>query len=190
MPSTRNAQHRLGAVARGVLVTLLALLPALATADETEEDSGAFRTTKPVFCTEIRGYEDFDLLPKAEFTQHQKLLIYFKPLHFKTNHKGARYEAYFTQDGKIHRRGEKATLLTKSKMEFRVAAERPLELIYLKNTYALRDLKPGEYDYEIILRDEIGKGAPAVVRVPFTIVATPPEEGATKEDEPKTVRRR
>ena len=27
-------------------------------------------------------------MPKAEFTQHQKLLVYFRPFHFKTNEKG------------------------------------------------------------------------------------------------------
>ena len=30
--------------------------------------------------------------------------------------------------------------------------------IYLSNTIALKDLPPGEYDLEIILHDEIGKG--------------------------------
>jgi hypothetical protein len=151
-----------------------------------EDDDGSFGLTAPVACKEIKGYEDYVPLPRAALTSDEKLLVYFRPRHFKTAQNGDSYEAHFTQDGRIRRRGEKAVLWSKKNLlDYRPTTENsPPRLVYLKNTVALKGLKPGEYEYEIVLRDEIGRSAPAVRALPFTVLPPPAAGEASKKDGP------
>src|SRR5689334_12650723 len=91
-----------------------------------DEDDGSFRMTPPVACKEIRGYEDFVPLEPAALTSDEKLLVYFRPLHFKTARKGALYEAHFTEEGRIRRKGGKAVVWAKKDLlEYRPRADPP-----------------------------------------------------------------
>jgi hypothetical protein len=50
----------------------------------------------------------------------------------------------------------------------------------LRNTISLKILKPGDYDYDIILVDKIGRSEPAVRTLPFTVVPQPEKTDAPK----------
>jgi hypothetical protein len=146
---------------------------------DPNDDDGSFGMTMPVACKEIRGFEDFQELPGAALTSDEKLLVYFRPRHYKSAKVGAEFEAHLTQDGRIRRRGEKAVLWSKAKLlDYRVKTDMPPQSIYMRNTISVKALKPGEYDYDITLHDAIGRSAPVVRTLPFTIVpAAAPSSG-------------
>ena len=155
---------------------------ARAKAGDDDRDDGSFNFSPPVACKEINGYEDYVVLPNATLTADEKLLIYFRPRHYKSGRKGKEYEVHFTQDGQVRRRGEKTAAVMKFKpMEFKSTYANYPERIYLLNKIALKGMKPGDYDFEIVLHDAIGKSAPAVRIMPFTVVAAAiPDEPAEK----------
>jgi len=126
-----------------------------------------------VVCKHVQGYEDYEALPNAELTSDDKLLVYFRPRHFKIKPTGEKFEAHFTQEGKIRRRGEKTVVWQKAKLlDYNPKADTREMPIFLKNSISLKGIKPGEYQLEITLRDEVGKSVPAVKTVDFKIVPT------------------
>ena len=150
-----------------------------------DEDDGSFGLSAPIACKEINGHENYVVLPHATLTSDEKLLVYYLPRHYKSARVGDKFEAHLTQEGRIRRRGEKAVLWSKSKiLDYKVATDQPPRLIYLQNRIALKALKPGEYEYDIILRDEIGKPAPVIRTLSFTIV--PAAESKADASEKKT----
>ncbi len=127
--------------------------------------------TPAVVCETIEGYEDYRPLPGASLTSDEKLLVYYRPLGYRVEQEGPSYRLRLTQDGQIRRRGEKAVLQKKAKLlDYEVKAKAPPGPIYLRNMISLKGLKPGEYDFDIILHDEVGAGPPAVQTVPFRVV--------------------
>ncbi len=94
MRRRENVRQSRGAIVSALVAVLLTPLPTRGDEDKSD-DSETFRVSAPVLCTEIRGYDDYEAMPKAEFTQHQKLLVYFRPFHFKTNQKGDRFRSVF-----------------------------------------------------------------------------------------------
>jgi hypothetical protein len=172
--------------ARLLLLVIVAIAPYARAADGPDKaapaDDGSFGMSDPVACKEINGYEDYVALPGAALTSNEKLLVYYLPRHYKTSRVNGKYVAHMTQESRIRRRGGTAVLWEKTKsLEYKVATVEPPRPIYLTNTVALKALKPGEYDYEIILRDEVGKSAPVKKTLPFVVVA--PAE-ASKPNEP------
>ncbi len=153
--------------------------------DVEDVDDGSFGLSTPIACKDVRGFEDYEVFPEAAFTHDEKLIVYFLPRHFKAEKKGKKYEVRFTQEGRVKRRGEKAVLWTIPRtLEFKTEAETPPKSIYLVNRLALKDLKPGEYDYEILLRDAVSgiKAAPRIM--PFTILPSPETKEKTEPDRP------
>jgi hypothetical protein len=143
-------------------------------------DDGSFGMTEPIACREINGYEDYVVLPDAALTADEKLLVYFRPRHYKSAPVDGQFEAHLTQSGKVRRRGEQAVLWSKAKLlDYRVRTAEPPKLIYLRNTIALKGLKPGEYEFEIVLRDEVGRSKPAVRVLLFRILPSP---GPTRDE--------
>jgi len=135
-----------------------------------------------VVCKSIDGFESYKKLPGAELTSDEKLLIYYRPLGFKTAMVDGRYHVHFVQDGQIRKRGEKKVLREKLKMlDSSDKSEFPPQTLFLRNTVSLKGLAPGEYDFTIILHDEISKGPAVSQVVRFRIV---PAEVAT--DPPKS----
>src|SRR5258707_11099890 len=74
------------------------------TADAPEP---ALTMSQAVACSTIDGYEDFRPLPGAALSSEEKLLAYYRPLHYRTEHSGSSYHIHLIQDGQIRRRGEK-----------------------------------------------------------------------------------
>jgi hypothetical protein len=125
-----------------------------------------------VVCHAIEGYEQYERLSGATLTAEEKLLVYYRPFEYKMVQNADGFTAHFTQDGQVRRKGEKTVLLRKkSLLDYEPKSPNPLGPIYLRNSFSLKGLSPGEYEYDIILRDEYEPGPPAVQSVKFRIVA-------------------
>jgi hypothetical protein len=156
----------------------------------------SLRMSEAVVCRSIDGYEDYEPLPDAALTSDEKLLVYYRPFGYKTAWIKDAYQAHFTQDAEIHRRGQKAVLRQKKKLlDYTAKSPQPPALIYLRNTISLKELKPGEYDLVIILRDELAQGPPATQIVKFRVIPAedPTKKAAggasTDQTSPRTTRR-
>ncbi len=146
--------------------------------------------SKAVACKRVEGYDQYFPLPDASLTSEDKLLVYYRPLNYKVEpvekaKPGHRFKARFSQDGRIRRKGEKAILMKKDNiLEYEPFFNDPTERIYLVNTVGLKGLPPGEYEYEIVLRDALEEGSTARQSLPFTILPLPKIDPASKSDEP------
>ena len=171
------------------LPLLLALLTSGA-GEAPRSDRPALDMSKAVACKRVDGYEQFVPLPDAALTSEDKLLVYYRPLNFKVDpvekpKPGHRYRARFGQDGRIRRKGEKTVVMKKDNiLEYDPSFETPSERLYLINTVGLKGLPPGEYEYDIVLRDELDEGSTATQSLPFTIVPLPKIDPAPKSDGP------
>jgi hypothetical protein len=157
----------------------------------TAQQRNAFRMSTAVVCKSIEGFESYKKLPGAALTSDEKLLIYYRPLGFKSPIVDGKYQVHFVQDGQIRKRGEKKVLREKLKMlDSSHQSEFPQDTLFLRNTVSLKGLAPGDYDFTIILRDEITKGPAVIQVVRFRIVAAnaPKDESSddskTKESSP------
>ncbi len=125
-----------------------------------------------VACRTIDGYEQYKLLRGPQLTSEEKLLVYYRPLNFKVVSRGDEYIAHFTQDGQIRRKGEKEVLLRKKNMmDYEAKKTMPPDQVFIKNSFSLKGLAPGEYEYDIILRDENDPGSTVTQSVKFRVVA-------------------
>jgi hypothetical protein len=174
---------------RWAIVTALVLaLAEVAGAAGDPTEQADLSMTDAVVCSTIHGFDDFEARPAPKLTADEKLLVYYKPLNYRVDSKGQRYLLHLTQDGRIRRRGEKAVLWKKSKLlDYDVDSVDSPGTVYLTNSVALKQLRPGEYDYEITLRDERDGGRVATQILKFEIIPTPtPARKATTETaEPK-----
>ncbi|MFO0889760.1 MAG: hypothetical protein U0790_11545 [Isosphaeraceae bacterium] len=169
-----------------IIVTLLVGTPASSAGRPVQEPSGdrpagdgpatsrrdgALDMTRAVVCRSIDGFEKYEPLPGASLTQDEKLLIYYRPLNYKTVRESDRYRVHLVQDGQIRRRGEKGVLRRKLRiLEYEPKSTEPPGVIFLRNSVPLKGLPPGDYEYDITLHDENNPGPPAVQTVEFRIV--------------------
>jgi hypothetical protein len=177
-------ERRLVSILIGVLTVLLPASSA-AWAQESKGDAGAVRSretphaatpqlamTKARACRSIDGYQQYELLPDASLTAEEKLQVYYEPLNFKSVVKDGRYVVHLTQDGQIRRKGEKPVLRKKKNiLDFEGKSEGEYGWIFLRNSVALKGLPPGEYEYDIILRDEQNPGSSVTGSMTFRIIA-------------------
>jgi hypothetical protein len=144
------------------------------TQDSTEKPSArktSLRMSPGVVCRSIDGYEEYEPLPGAAQTSEEKLLVYLRPLGFKTEMVDGAFQAHLVPDFQIRKRGQKAVLREKKKMfEYKPTAPAPPQLIYLKSQISLKGLPPGEYDLTIILHDEVAEGSTATQIVKFKVI--------------------
>ena len=85
--------------------------------------------------------------------------------------KGDDYLVHLTQDGQIRRKGDKTVLRSKQKiLDYEAKTRQPPDWIFLRNSVPLKGLPPGEYEYDIILRDEYNPGPPVTQMVRFRII--------------------
>jgi hypothetical protein len=167
---------------RVLLVCLLALGPISARGDDQDASARPrLGMTPAVACRAVHGYEDYEPLPDAALTSDEKLIIYYRPTGFDNARDGCQFRAHLTQDGQIRRRDSKAVLFRKEKaIDVELKADRPIENIYIKCLVSLKTLRPGEYSYDIILHDAIGKGPPARQTLKFTVVAARANDGTPR----------
>jgi hypothetical protein len=147
----------------------------------------ALGMSRAVACLAITGYEQYEPLPVAEMTSEEKLLVYYRPRNYQIDREGSTYHAHLTQDGEIHRRGEKPALQRKAHMvDYDVKEKTSPDFLFIRNTVSLKGLKPGEYDYVIILHDELNPKLTARQAMPFRIVPVklPRPEGEAEKEKP------
>jgi len=156
-------------------------LAAQDSAEKPAERSTSLRMSPGVVCRSIDGYEDYQPLPGAAQTSEEKLLVYLRPLGYKTEMVDGEYQAHLVPDFEIRKRGEKKILRQKQKMyEYKPRSPQPPRLIYLKNVISLKGLPPGDYDLTVILHDEIADGSSATQVIKFQII--PPDDPSKKEE--------
>lgn len=163
--------------------------PAPSSSKQPATADDALGMSKGVVCRTIDGYEDYTPLPGAAQTSEEKLLVYYRPLRFRVEKNGKLYRAHLTQDGRLRRKGQKAVIYSRTKMlEYEPKSEWPFDHCYLRSLVSLKGLKPGEYEFDIILHDELAKGATATQTVAFRVVPVAPSETGgdkpAKEDPP------
>ncbi len=137
--------------------------------------------SKAIVCESVGGFADYVGRPKTGLTADEKLLIYYEPRNFATQRVGRRHQAHLVQDVRLRRRDEKVALWSKDKvLDYSAKSEAPIAQIYLTNTISLKGLKPGDYDLDVILHDEVAGGRPATQTLRFSIKPAAVEDG----DEP------
>jgi hypothetical protein len=146
--------------------------------DEDAETGQKLKMTKAVACLSIDGYEQYEVLPKASLTSDEKLLVYYRPLNYKVTNQGAEYLVHFTQDGQIRRAGEKTVLRRKKNLlDYEAKTRETPGPVFLRNSVSLKGLPPGEYEFDIILRDEISHGPAVTQSLKFRVIpALQPKE--------------
>jgi hypothetical protein len=155
-------------------------------ASQPAHERTSLRMSRAVVCTSIDGYESYKKLPGAALTSDEKLLVYYRPIDYQTAFVDGSFQAHFTQDGQIRKHGEKAILREKLKLlDCTAKGDLPPEALFLRNTVSLKGLTPGEYDFTIILHDEIAKSPPATQVVRFRIVPAN-VAGGSSQDESKS----
>ncbi|MDG3003971.1 hypothetical protein [Paludisphaera mucosa] len=165
-------------LARWMILAGLAVVTAPVAAQVQERPKAAtepemsLRIEGQVVCQSIEGYEDYEERPEAEQTSDEKLLVYFRPKNYAIVRKGEDYAAHFTQDGQIRALGKKKVLLRKEKLlDYEAVSKTPPRNLYISNTFSLKGLPPGEYEYDMILRDENLEKATVTASVKFRVVA-------------------
>jgi hypothetical protein len=162
----------------------------LGASQEPSKDKPTLDMSKPVACQRIDGYEKYELLPDASLTSEDKLQVYYRPLGYKVEtvekpKPGYRFRAKFSQDGRIRKKGEKTVLMKKDKiLEYEANFDDPTQRIYLINNVGLKGLAPGEYEYDLILRDEQSEGSTVTQSIAFTILPVPKLDPAPKAEGP------
>ncbi len=137
--------------------------------------------SRAVVCRSIDGYEAYEPLPDAALTSDEKLLVYYRPAGYKSVVVDGLYQAHFTQDAQIRKRGEKTVLRQKLKLlDYKPKNASPPQYVYLRNTFSLKGLPPGDYDFTIILRDEVAKCPAATQVVKFRVI--PAQDPRTADD--------
>ena len=177
-----------GSIAATLASCLFATLVPRLRADEPASTLGM---TKPVACTAIYGFANFEAMPEATLTADDKLTIYYEPSGFVTEpvkregSKPAGFHALLAQDGRIRKKGEKDPLWKKSPMfTFEPRYPDPPFRLYMRSDLSLKGLPPGEYELDLTLRDTLAKGEPTATRtLPFRVV--PPPSPRAKGDDAK-----
>lgn len=167
----RRAGGRGSVVGRLWPIVALVVMGVAAAPDRSDPDDGSFGFTKPVACVEIKGFDDYVELSGATLTSDEKLLVYFRPRHFRTVRIGRQFEAHLTEDVRLRKRGDKTVLWSKLKMvDYQPRADTARPPISIHNKIALKGLLPGQYELEIVLRDEVGLTPPVVRVLAFEVI--------------------
>jgi len=152
-------------------------------------DAG-LRIIDPVVCRDIKGYEDYVELPDAELTSDEKLLVYYRPEGYKIVKREDKFAAHFTQVGQVRPLGKKKVLLRKSKLlDYEAKSDSPPDLIYIRNTFSLKGLPPGEYEYDMILKDANAEDSNVTESVKFRVIPAKlpePDPGTRPERKPRS----
>jgi hypothetical protein len=146
------------------------------------------RMTPAVACKSVTGYQQYVPLNEPAVTKDDKLLVYYEVEDFAVESSDTMYKVHLTQDVRLRHRGRKPVLWSKDKiLDYEGKSPQPLFGVYLANTIGLKQLKPGEYDLDIVLHDLIGKGPPAEQVLRFEVKASatsvPVPEEKEKESE-------
>jgi hypothetical protein len=147
----------------------------------------ALGMTAPVACLSIDGLNEYVTLPGGALSSDEKLLVYYEPLRYRIDRAGSTNHIHLVQDGQIRRRGEKTVLLAKPGMlDYDWKSPKPPTPVYMRNTVSLKGLKPGEYEFDVILHDQLAPDTPVARQsLSFRIVPPGPRDGKGEVKPPK-----
>jgi len=134
--------------------------------------------TPAVACLSIDSDGNYIPLPGAALSNEEKLVIYYRPLNYQIEHDGTNYSIHLVQDGLLRAQGKKKVLQTKTKMiDEDWKGRQLLSFVYMRSLVALKGMPPGEYEFEIILRDLLAPGEPTARQtLSFRIVPPGPRD--------------
>ncbi len=148
----------------------IALMALICSGPPIDDDPNPLRMSKALACKSVQGFESYVELTDAALTADDKLLVYYEPSGFATKPDRDEHIARFSQRGKIRRKGTTAVVWSKPDLlDYTARGPSPPDRVYLMNTIALKGLKPGDYELEIQLKDELGSNS-ATQTLAFKIV--------------------
>ncbi|WP_169976011.1 hypothetical protein [Tautonia rosea] len=136
--------------------------------------------TDPVICLNVRGFRNF--IPRDEpiLTPDQKLEIYYEPFNFLILRDAASglYRAHLVQDVHIRRAGSTRRLQSlPAAIDYSPESEEPPTSLYLHTTVSLKELPPGAYEIDLVLRDRLGDGPSETLHtLTFQVVSSLPDD--------------
>lgn len=174
--------NHLGPILAALIATAAVAPPS---SDGEDSPTSGLAMSKAVAVTRVDGLEKFALLEGAKLTSEDKLKVYFRPLNYKVERTESGFRAVFTEDGRVRRKGEKTALSKEDKLlDYEHRFQAADTQIYLVNTIGLKNIPPGEYEFDIILHDSLEPGSAAMQTLPFTIIPLPKPDPAAKSEGP------
>ncbi len=165
-----------------LLLSILGLLMATAPtatagwwseSQEAEESGSRPDLTDPILCETIRRFRDFDKREEPLFVVGEKLQIYIEPFNYfiVRDQETKRYRAHLTIDLKLRIKGQESVYRSLNRVvDYETTTENPPTPLYLGAGVVLEGLRPGDFEVELILRDEIAPEKPTASRkIPITI---------------------
>ncbi|RUL83774.1 hypothetical protein [Tautonia sociabilis] len=174
---------------RGALTLALLLLPVSIAGLRADDGAGTPSKprrpdlTDPVLCLSARGFRDFVPREVPELTRDEKLQIYYEPFNYtiirveegKGDDARVSYRAHLTQDARLRKAGESRVLQEhREAIDYQPESEHPPVSTFMLYLAELKQFPPGDYEVDLVLRDELAEGRPETKRtVAFSVVRTP-----------------
>ena len=158
---------RLGAAL--ALVVPLIVSAAAATTEDPKPSPRAQRPdlTDPIVCLSIRGFRDYEPRDEPALRADEKLQIYYEPFNYLIVRDGpdAPYRAHLSEDVRLRRKGgDRVLSRIDSIVDYQPEESEPPTPLFMATTISVKELPPGDYELDLILRDELAEGAPTVER--------------------------
>ena len=151
------------------------LVLSLATSTAASDDR--LESTEPVVCAKVVGFRDYEVLDPPELTADEKLTVYYEPTGFtvRRDPKTLEYSAHISEDALVRKKGStKAIFDLKKMVEYEPRTKEPIGTTYISSVVSLKGLNPGEYELDLILRDELDLDKkPIEQTIGFTVIAPP-----------------
>lgn len=166
-------------------LAMLAAGPADDPKPEPKPDAEPLAMTEPIACRAIRGYEDYDVLDPVEVTPDEKLLIYVRSLHhaYTFDDDQGQYRAHLTEDVNIRKKGRKKVLVGREKVvDLEFSSNSPPVNLYLGTALGLKNMPPGEYEADLILKDALHPGSTAEQTLSFRVLPRKSGTNPEKDD--------
>ncbi len=135
--------------------------------------------SEPVVCRKVVGFRDYEERDSHDLTKDEKLIIYYEPSGHTVERdpKTDDYHSHLIEDAQIRRKGnDKPIKREKAFLEYKPRGKEPLGLTYLSSSFSLKDLRPGEYEVDLILRDGLDDTKDSLMlTVAFKVIESPPD---------------
>jgi hypothetical protein len=134
-------------------------------------------SSEPIPCRSITGFREYKVLEPVELTRDEKLNLYSEPSGFdvETDEATGEFHASLVIDARMRRKGSAKPIWEKKNLlEYEPRQKAPLGTVYLSTSFALKELRPGEYEVDLILRDGLNKAKePHTRTVGFKVIESP-----------------
>ncbi len=150
------------------MVACIALACCAASHDDPE---ARLTMSKPVACSKINGHNDYVELGEAIVSLDEKLLVYTNVTGYTVRQEKQKHRVHLVEDVNLRKKGEKRVIWGRKKLlDFVGESDTPPAHVFLGTTIGVKQLKPGEYEAEFLLRDEFGAELQARQTLAFKVV--------------------